>query len=866
MKKLTYFLTMAFLLISFNANGAEKSGINTLVVNFEPIPLSVLPLDKIIKHKFTVKNSGNKSLVIDFDGKIIKPFKQHLDSVTPEPQKLYLEPGETGAIIAKFDEKHGKLPNFMPGSNPKSGKFQREIEWIFKDTKTNKKKKFYVTIEFIVLDEDQIKGDLKVSGKVIDEKGVAKSETEVVLSTGYWRTSTITKDDGSFTFPGVPRRDDWLLTATEGIITDDEEKCVPEPAPGPSCPDPPQKRAFAFVTPDKSEYKLILKNPKLKASYKITKSVKTDIGFWTGDVDEKENHVLLINGMENWNKVPESKSKLFLFTLDGDLIWKHDLSWQGWNADLSPDGKYAAFVTSMCDKKTKCPFGVIETATGKTLWTKKARQIKVTEHPKLDTKEIQISNNNKYLAVGGVDGTFILFDLKTGKILWTKFIYGQIRGILFDKNDEFIYAGTGDRNAYKLNIKDGSIIWKANIGSWPYVGAFKLSNDGSLLASGGKYGDVAVIQTKDGKVHWHEDMVDIVSWLDFSPDGKYLIAGGGGQYATTLYKVDNGKKIWRIEGFTHQGKFSPDGKYIMMGDMNIRLIDIHGNDLTNIEFSKDGCRPGCGGIFSYVSKDGSKIIYTRRDIDPSHSVFFVNGTIKEWDYKNTSFTKKTKRKDDKTKPINEKGLPSFSPQQIKCLADLFGSERAEVLTKETPSPEEVKKMAPCIGAGNTKTKPKNEKDQIAFNPKQMKCLTDLFGSERAKSLTKEKPSPEEVKKMAPCMGDSKTTPKSKNEKGPPIFNPKQMQCLVDVFGSERAESLTKEKPSPEEVKKMAPCMGPGKTKPKPKNEEGPRVFSPQQMRCFIDVFGSKRAESLRLGGLANASSEEVKKMAPCMGP
>ena len=130
---------------------------------------------------------------------------------------------------------------------------------------------------------------------------------------------------------------------------------------------------------------------------------------------------------------------------------------RGWNADLSPDGKYAAFVTSMCDKKTKCPFGVIETATGKTLWTKKARQIKFTKHSVLDTKEIQISNNNKYLAVGGVDGTFILFDLKTGKVLWTKFIYGQIRGILFDKNDDFIYAGTGDRNAYKLNIKDGSI-------------------------------------------------------------------------------------------------------------------------------------------------------------------------------------------------------------------------------------------------------------------------------------------------------------------------------------------------------------------------------------------------------------------------
>ena len=55
-------------------------------------------------------------------------------------------------------------------------------------------------------------------------------------------------------------------------------------------------------------------------SYKISKSVKTDIGFWTGDVDENENQVLLINGMENWSNVHQSKSKLYLFSLDGLTI------------------------------------------------------------------------------------------------------------------------------------------------------------------------------------------------------------------------------------------------------------------------------------------------------------------------------------------------------------------------------------------------------------------------------------------------------------------------------------------------------------------------------------------------------------------
>ena len=75
--------------------------------------------------------------------------------------------------------------------------------------------------------------------------------------------------------------------------------------------------------------------------------------------------------------VHQSKSKLYLFSLDGDLIWKHDLSWQGWNADLSPDGKYAAFVTSMCDKKLNVLLEYIETATGKTLGLKKLNKSKL---------------------------------------------------------------------------------------------------------------------------------------------------------------------------------------------------------------------------------------------------------------------------------------------------------------------------------------------------------------------------------------------------------------------------------------------------------------------------------------------------------
>ena len=51
-----------------------------------------------------------------------------------------------------------------------------------------------------------------------------------------------------------------------------------------------------------------------------------------------------------------------------------------------------------------------------------------------------------------------------------------------------------------------------------------------------------------------------------------------------------------------------------------------------------------------------------------------------------------------------------------------------------------------------------------------------------------------------------------------------MQCLIDIFGPEKADRLTKEKPSEEDMKKMAPCMEPGKTKTKTKRQKRSNRF------------------------------------------
>ena len=51
-----------------------------------------------------------------------------------------------------------------------------------------------------------------------------------------------------------------------------------------------------------------------------------------------------------------------------------------------------------------------------------------------------------------------------------------------------------------------------------------------------------------------------------------------------------------------------------------------------------------------------------------------------------------------------------------------------------------------------------------------------------------------------------------------------LSAPLSIFGPEKTDRLTKEKPSDEDMKKMAPCMDPGKTKPKPKDKKGPKVY------------------------------------------
>ncbi|MAT08715.1 MAG: hypothetical protein CL707_06395 [Chloroflexi bacterium] len=802
---------------------SETNPLDALVIDFYPLPEGQLPLKKIMKHRIKVTNSGTSSLYIEFRTEVIAPYPMVIETVTPEPSFLWLEPGESEYIYTKMDEKWGEIPAFLPWETNEIGSHERTYRWTFTDKDTNASKTWDITIPYTIVETkrhvmeqpgdrsiskdtplrgDGVSGPITFGGIVVNEIGEPLSGMEVVLSSGNWDTTiSQTGDDGRFSFQNLPDRDDWVIfaqTPSFGLTSLMSDSASYE--------DTRRARALSFAKESSQQITLTLVSPKAKADYRLLNYNEPDVGYWRGDVDDAGTKILLINGMENWSSdypQQETKSLVSLFTMDGELAWSYKMGWEGWGVSLSNDGNYAAFTTSNCSGKAKRPvpdgacgkFGVLDASDGSEVWTKAAEEVTETTHPKLGSKEVQISNTNKYLAVGATEGTFLLYDLMTGELIWSVFIRGQVRGILFDESDKYIYAGSGDGYTYKLSASDGSVIWKTYNGSWPYLGAFKFSKQGDLLGVGGKYGDLAIIDTETGELVLFKDMDDIVSWLDFSPDGKHLVAGGGGQYALTLFDIYTGEKIWHVPFFSHSGMFTKDGKYILAGET---LLDLSGREIGNFALSTTGCRPGCDGLFTYISDDMTRVIVTRRDMDPGGiGIYFWEGQVTSYSPGIVESADGSMGFDlDKPKPKlgdpelgdPELGDPDFDGLDRKLGDPELGDPDFDGLDRKLGDPE--------LGDPDFDG-PKLDREEEAFSqnnsrspfgtddPKILECLETTLGPERFKDLSiggGAPPDQREREAMGFCyqpLDDMPTPePRLKPEPTPPATTEPEIQPTV----------------------------------------------------------------------------------------
>ncbi|MBI5205755.1 MAG: hypothetical protein HZA11_12650, partial [Nitrospirae bacterium] len=147
------------------------------------------------------------------------------------------------------------------------------------------------------------------------------------------------------------------------------------------------------------------------------------------------------------------------------------------------------------------------------------------------------------------------------------------------------------------NVATGEQIWRVETTFAGITSSLGFSPDGKYIIAGG--GDLILINSETGKIIRKFGGTSILIGYHstvFSPDGKSLLAGAGGG-SLTLWDVASGKKIMDLKG--HEGvaalgtvnsvAFSPDGKYALSGgsDGTVRLWDLStGGNIKTFRHSK----------------------------------------------------------------------------------------------------------------------------------------------------------------------------------------------------------------------------------------------------------------------------------------
>ncbi|MBK7003247.1 MAG: hypothetical protein IPH35_26010 [Rhodoferax sp.] len=364
-------------------------------------------------------------------------------------------------------------------------------------------------------------------------------------------------------------------------------------------------------------------------SYKLAQQIATPTGFWRGAVSESEGTFVAIPGQENWKtgatdaetRSYREASKLYKFKFDGTKVWEHAPGWEIWGGDMTPDGKYVAYAlnpsyTSFY-QPTEYKLVLLDGMTGTQLWAKTGPTSTSditfsSEARKLESLEVALSPDGNYVAVGSVgSGQVTVFDRTTGTELWATSNapganFGQVRNLKFSSDSQFLYAGSGDNFLRKFRVSDGTAIWKAMVGGWPFVNGLNFSPDGTLVTTGTKSFDTAVVRASDGVVLWFRN----TQYFDSvpSPDGAVTTSFNG-----VIYRLSDGV----IAGMTKThalSAYTPDGAYLLRMDSDLALYDLTGVKL--LTFDKSGLNTNAGEQpqWSYATKDGRYVIGLGRDM------------------------------------------------------------------------------------------------------------------------------------------------------------------------------------------------------------------------------------------------------------
>jgi hypothetical protein len=358
------------------------------------------------------------------------------------------------------------------------------------------------------------------------------------------------------------------------------------------------------------------------------KTYESLTGYWRSVFSQGDSTLTVFPGQENWYGSSESdriaktaNSKIIKFSVAnarfGDSLWAYPIPYESWGGATSKDGKWVVYILNQRASQANLHnntsidwIGVLDGTTGAKKWGLRGDQ------SLQEGLEVGISSKGEYIAVGTTgSGRVSIYrnNGSTGTLVWSNPVdytngnnnIGQVRKLIFSDNDQFLYAGSGDMYLRKYKVSDGTLVWKAYIGGWPFVNGLAIAN--GYIVTGTKSKDRTVIRDSDGQIIYLSGAFGYDANVDSTFSGP--VVGFGSLVSNNV----TGRAIASIGG--NAVKYAIlNGQFVLMADKEVALYSSTGGNVLTSKTTNIGSGSGEQSQSGWANALGDRIVVTARDL------------------------------------------------------------------------------------------------------------------------------------------------------------------------------------------------------------------------------------------------------------
>lgn len=357
-------------------------------------------------------------------------------------------------------------------------------------------------------------------------------------------------------------------------------------------------------------------------------SYMTETGFWRVVFSAGDSSVTAFPGQENWfgstndaKNAYRAKSKIMKFSVAqasyGQKLWERALPFETWGGAASTDGKVVAYMLNQSGREANLQndvsidwIGVLDGATGARKWGLRGNQ------QLMEGLEVGVSSKGDYIALGTTgSGRLTLYRNNggSGTLMWSNPAdftggdthIGQVRKIVFTPDDQFVYAGCGDMYLRKYRVSDGTLVWRAYIGGWPFVNGLAIAN--GFVATGTKSKDRTLVRESDGSIVYLSPMFGFDASIDSAFNGPVF---GFGPLVTDR---NTGRAIASVGGNAVKHSIL-EGQFVLHTDTRMDVYSRYGGSPLVGRATRMGGGNGENTQSGWATPTGDRVMLAARDL------------------------------------------------------------------------------------------------------------------------------------------------------------------------------------------------------------------------------------------------------------